>query len=142
MGGGTRAVPDAFSAETGITMTSTLDELKGKNVLVLEDEFLIAETTCMDLEAAGAFVVGPVPTVARALSLLQNRPVDAALLDIKLNEETSISIVNELQRRSIPFVFVSNIHPAELPPHYRSFLVGKPADMAVIAESLFVKQRS
>lgn len=118
-------------------MTTTLDQFKGKSVLVVEDEFLIAETTCMDLEAAGALVVGPVPTVARALSLVQTRQVDAALLDIKLNEETSISIVNELQRRAIPYVFVSNINPSELPPRFRDHLVGKPADMLKIARSLF-----
>lgn len=120
-------------------MTSALDQLKGKYVLVVEDEFLIAETTCLDLENAGAVVVGPVPTVARALSLLQSRQVDAALLDIKLNEETSISIVNELQRRSIPYVFVSNINASELPPRFRDYLVGKPADMLQIATSLFEK---
>jgi len=118
-------------------MTGALDQLRGKFVLVVEDEFLIAETTCLDLESAGAVVVGPVPTVARALSLLQSRQVDAALLDIKLNEETSISIVNELQRRAIPYVFVSNISPAELPPRFRDYLVGKPADMTTIATSLF-----
>ena len=121
-------------------MTSALDQLKGKFVLVLEDEFLIAETTCMDLEGAGAVVVGPVPTVARALSLLQSQQVDAALLDIKLNEETSISIVNELQRRAIPYVFVSNISPDELPPRFRDYLVGKPADMKVIATNLFLER--
>jgi CheY-like chemotaxis protein len=120
-------------------MTSALDQLKGKFVLVVEDEFLIAETTCMDLENAGARVVGPVPSVGRALSLLQSQKVDAALLDIKLNEETSISIVNELQRRAIPYVFVSNISPLELPPRFRDFLVGKPADMQTIADKLFEK---
>jgi CheY-like chemotaxis protein len=121
-------------------MTTALDYLKDKFVLVVEDEFLIAETTCMDLESAGAVVVGPVPTVARALSLLQSRQVDAALLDIKLNEETSISIVNELQRRAIPYVFVSNISPSELPPRFRDYLVGKPADMRTIAACLFAKR--
>lgn len=121
-------------------MADVLDQLKGKYVLVVEDEFLIAETTCMDLENAGAFVVGPVPTVGRALSLLQSRQVDAALLDIKLNEETSISIVNELQRRAIPYVFVSNISPAELPPRFRDYLVGKPAEMRTIAKTLFKEE--
>jgi CheY-like chemotaxis protein len=121
-------------------MTSALDHFKGKHVLVVEDEFLIAETTCMDLEECGAIVVGPVPTVARAQSLLQTRQVDAALLDIKLNEETSISMVNELQRRAIPFVFVSNINASELPPRFRDFLVGKPADMTTIARGLFESQ--
>jgi CheY-like chemotaxis protein len=118
-------------------MSNVLDHLKGKAVLVVEDEFLIAETTCADLEAVGAVVVGPVPTVARALSLLQSRAVDAALLDISLNEETSISVVNELARRAIPYVFVSNISPTELPPRFRDFLVGKPANMTVIARKLF-----
>ena len=122
-------------------MASALDHLKGKYVLVLEDEFLIAESTCLDLEKAGALVVGPVPSVARALALLQSCQVDAALLDIKLNEETSISIVNELQHRAIPYVFVSNVHASELPPRYRDYLVGKPADMLTIAKSLFEGQQ-
>ena len=118
-------------------MTTAMDHLRGKHVLVVEDEFLIAESMCLDLENAGAIVAGPVPTVARALSLLQSSQVDAALLDIKLNEETSISIVNELSRRNIPYVFVSNISPAELPPRFRDALVGKPAEMATIARALF-----
>jgi DNA-binding response OmpR family regulator len=118
-------------------MADSLDLLRDKCVLVVEDDFLIAERTCADLESAGAQVVGPVPTVGRALSLLQTQQVDAALLDIKLNEETSISIVNELTRRAIPYVFVSSIGSSELPPRFRDQLVGKPADMAVIAAKLF-----
>jgi CheY-like chemotaxis protein len=118
-------------------MTTALDQLRGKHVLVVEDEFLIAESMCLDLENAGAIVVGPVPTVGRALSLLQSRQVDAALLDIKLNEETSISIVNDLSRRAIPYVFVSNINPSELPPRFRDALVGKPAEITTIATVLF-----
>jgi len=118
-------------------MTTALDQLKGKHVLVVEDEFLIAESMCLDLENAGAVVVGPVPTVGRALSLLQSRQVDAALLDIKLNEETSISIVNDLSKRAIPYVFVSNINPSELPPRFRDALVGKPAEITTIAQALF-----
>lgn len=81
--------------------------LAGSRVLVVEDEFLIAAVLCDMLEDNAAVVVGPAATVAEAMRLLQEHPVDAALLDMNLNGQWSDPVAEELQQRRIPFVFTT-----------------------------------
>jgi DNA-binding response OmpR family regulator len=51
---------------------------------VVEDEALIAFMVEHALAQAGHEVLGPVPSVAEALKLAQEQPVDLALLDVDL----------------------------------------------------------
>ena len=62
--------------------------LRGRLILVVEDDYFVAEDLCREREDQGASVMGPVPSVADALALLarEDRP-DIALLDVKLGEE-------------------------------------------------------
>lgn len=46
--------------------------LLGRRVLVAEDEYLLAEDLCEELERLGAEMIGPVVTVADALMLLND----------------------------------------------------------------------
>src|SRR4051795_33044 len=52
-----------------------LEELR---ILVVEDEYLIAAQLVDELELLGARVVGPSPTLERALELVSNEQVDLA----------------------------------------------------------------
>jgi len=59
---------------------------RNSRVLVVEDEWLIADEVCHQLLKAGYRVVGPVPSVHEALSFIGEDEVDAALLDYRLND--------------------------------------------------------
>lgn len=81
--------------------------LTGLRVLVVEDEFLIAAALCDMLQDSGAVIVGPAATVEQAIKLLQESPVDAALLDMNLNGQWSDPVAEDLQQRRTPFVFTT-----------------------------------
>ena len=100
-------------------MTATI--LTGFRVLVVEDEWFIADDLAWHLETAGAIVLGPVPSVREALNIL-NTPdqlPDVASLDFNLLAgDTSIRIAEELDRLYIPFVFATGT-PELIPVLYQ-----------------------
>src|SRR5271166_2866484 len=62
--------------------SSALRELR---ILVVEDEYLIATTLCDGLESLGSVVVGPVPSIEKAIKTIASDPdIDAAIVDINL----------------------------------------------------------
>ncbi len=86
-------------------------------VLVVEDEPLIA----MDLEdlllTRGYEVVGPFSTATAALESLALKQPQTALLDIYLFNGTSFDVARELKRRGISFAFMTGlVAPDLLPP--------------------------
>lgn len=93
--------------------------LRGLRILVVEDNFLIAEVLRDLLEYNGGTVIGPVGTSAAALKLVRVETLDGALLDINLNGEQSFSIAAALAACGVPFMFLSgygesSILPAEM----------------------------
>ena len=77
------------------------------DVLVVEDDALIAldfEDTIIGL---GAKAVRTAASVSRALQLIDERAPDFALLDIGLMREKSFAVAERLEQLGIPFAFVS-----------------------------------
>ena len=93
--------------------------LASRRVLVVEDEFFLADDVAEALRALGAEVVGPVPTGAMALALLDGERVDAAVLDINLRGETIFPLADVLRARGVPFVFATGYDESATPPAYR-----------------------
>lgn len=89
--------------------------LKGRRILVVEDNFLLAETLRDLLEDSGCELVGPAPRVATALPLCTS-DLDGALLDINLGNETCFEIADRLTEKGIPFVFLSGYSDAAIVP--------------------------
>jgi DNA-binding response OmpR family regulator len=83
------------------------DELRGRRVLVVEDEVLAARDYCRNLQEAGAEVVGPFHTVDDALDCVGNARIDVAVLDYALADRNSDDLQNVLESRKIPFVVVT-----------------------------------
>ena len=83
--------------------------LAGRRILVVEDDFLIAETLAEVLAAAGALVAGPVSTAGEAHAALAEpgSAVDAAVLDIDLHGQKSYGIADAMILRGIPFVLTT-----------------------------------
>ena len=91
---------DVWSAARGI-------DLKGRRVLVVEDEVLVAITIAAEVEVAGALVVGPAFSVEEALALADAEPIDVAVLDINLLGEKVWPVAEALSKRRVPYVFAS-----------------------------------
>jgi len=90
--------------------------LKGRRILVVEDQSLIAMEVQDYLERAGAIVAGPVGTVDRALSKAEEDILDAALLDIDLGGERCWPVADVLGRRAIPFAFTTGFEGSIVMP--------------------------
>jgi DNA-binding LytR/AlgR family response regulator len=98
----------------------TAAKLQGKRVLLVEDEYFIAEELRRKLAAAGAEILGPVPTAARALALLESsEQVDAALLDVNLRGQFVYPLVDFLSEAGVAMVFVTGYDTSEIPVRYR-----------------------
>lgn len=79
----------------------------GLRILVVEDEYLVAEHIAFMLEDMGYEVVGPVPTIEEAIALIASEALDCVLLDANLDGKSSAPIAAELASRSVPFVVVT-----------------------------------
>ncbi|RFB85470.1 response regulator [Rhizobium leguminosarum bv. trifolii] len=110
----------------------------GKRVLIVEDEYFLADETRRKLEDLGAVVIGPTSNVSRALDLINGEHIDAAILDVYLGDELVFAVADELEARDINFVFATGYDPAHIPVKYKGFaLCEKPAELEQIAVALF-----
>ena len=101
--------------------------MRGKRILVVEDEFLIALDIAGALEQGGLVVIGPLASVRDALHALEHEKVDGALLDANLGGEPVGRVVDALLARRIPFAFVSGYGREQLPRQHQGVpLLGKP----------------
>jgi DNA-binding response OmpR family regulator len=106
-------------------------------VLVLEDEWIIAEQIETALAESGFAVVGPVGRVDAAIALLETESVDAVLLDINMHGEPTFQFAARLVQKSIPFIFVSGYSTMTLPTAFASSpLLQKPIDPVILARRL------
>ena len=86
----------------------TSSALRDRRILVVEDEYLIATSLVDALENAGSIVVGPVPSVDKAIKTIELDPhIDAAVVDVNLGGVLAYPIADMLNARKIPFVFTS-----------------------------------
>ncbi len=93
--------------------------LRGRRVLIVEDDYLIAEDLREQLLSCGAVVLGPVACVADALALLEDGAApDMAILDIGLGGGKVYPVADALRRRGIPFVFATGYDSWSIPSAY------------------------
>jgi CheY-like chemotaxis protein len=94
--------------------------LSGLRVMVVEDSLLVADMIAELLMAAGVDVLGPFGRLDGAVAAADVASLDGALLDVNLDGELSFPIAEALQRRGIPFIFLTGYSDAgALPPPYR-----------------------
>jgi CheY-like chemotaxis protein len=114
----------------------------GKRVLIVEDEYFLADETRRKLLKLGAEVIGPTGKIARALELLDENEIDAAILDIHLDGDLVFPVAEALEQREIPFVFATGYDPSIIPGRFRGFaLCEKPVELEHIARALFGPNR-
>lgn len=104
-------------------------------ILLVEDETfvsLLIEEMIADL---GHSVVGPAPSVAQAMSLIET--CDIAILDINLSGEKVFPVADELMERGVPFLFSSGHEEVEDRMHHIHKLV-KPFDLDMLEEAIAI----
>lgn len=79
--------------------------LRGRRIMVVEDEPLIAMEIESILEDCGATVLGPAMRLSQGFALLEDEPVDAAILDIDLHGEEVFPLAEGLSSAGVPFLF-------------------------------------
>lgn len=115
-----------------------LQGVTGKRILVVEDEYFIASGLARDLEASGADVLGPVPTVADALRLIEAEPLDGAVLDVKLRGDLAFPVADSLIEKNVPFIFMTGYGSDFIPERYAAILrCEKPSEPDDLIKALF-----
>lgn len=111
--------------------------LGGRRILIVEDEYFIADDLSRGLHRQDAQVVGPVSDLATGLDLARREQLDGAVLDVNLDGEMSYPIADELSRRGVPFVFTTGYDGTTLAPAYCSITrIEKPCDVSAIMSAL------
>lgn len=100
------------------------------SILIVEDEPIVAISLAFAVEAAGGMVVGPAASTIEALALLARAPVDAAIVDVQLEDRDITPVAIALIERQVPFV----VHTGTgLPPGLALTHPGLPVMMKPIA---------
>ncbi len=116
--------------------TTAAELLRGARVLVAEDEYTIAILLVDYLEMLGVEVVGPAGNLTTLQDLIDQGPIDAALLDINLAGELVYPVADRLADAGIPFLLTSG-YDDNLPERFAGVpRCAKPYRLEVLAAAL------
>jgi DNA-binding response OmpR family regulator len=120
---------------------STERALRGRRIILIEDEPLIAMDLESTLTAAGAEIVGSAGTLDNAKLLIADAQCDAALLDSNLAGHPVDELAAALTQRNIPFAFVTGYGRESMPRGFRDAVLLKkpfnPEQLLAVMELLF-----
>jgi len=94
--------------------TADLGELRGRRVLVVDDDFQVRSVLARQLQAAGV-EVETAPGGAQAMSLLEREHFDALMLDLDMPGVTGLDVLLHVQRVApeLPVLVVTGTFEAE-----------------------------
>jgi light-regulated signal transduction histidine kinase (bacteriophytochrome) len=99
--------PAATSAPTSGEAQTDNRPLEGFNVLILEDNLIVALEAEDLLRSLGAASIVAVSTIAAAATVRETTSIDFAMLDINLGIENSLGFAASLRMSKTPFLFAS-----------------------------------
>ena len=103
------------------------DNLRGRKILIVEDDAFIAMDIAELLSDEGMTVVGPARSLLRARELVKGTDFDVALIDANLNGDPVDEIADVLMGRSLPFAFCTGYGPEALPKQHSAVpILAKP----------------
>ncbi|MDM9645598.1 helix-turn-helix domain-containing protein [Rhizobium sp. S163] len=117
---------------------ATHEDLAGKSILLVEDDYFAVTELAARLETLGVNIAGLSPGVAEALETIASVPdLDGAILDINLRGEMVFPVADELERLGIPFIFATGYDVDILPDrHADKIVLRKPLEEEVLALGL------
>jgi CheY-like chemotaxis protein len=112
--------------------------LAGRRVLVVEDEYFLADDIAQALTASGAGIVGPFGELQEAADMVAGDvAIDAAVIDINLRSEMVFPLARTLRARNIPFVFTTGYDSSSIEPEFQDVVLWeKPLDAAAVSREL------
>jgi len=93
--------------------------LAGTRILVVEDDYFVANEIASVLRDHGAQVLGPVPDAARSRELSADSLPQCVLLDINLKGKLAFELAEEFIGRGVPAIFTTGYDASFLPPSLR-----------------------
>jgi CheY-like chemotaxis protein len=110
--------------------------VRGRRILIVEDEYLLARDLSEYFTSLGAVVLGPASSVMSAGEHIEH--ADAAVLDIDLNGQKVFPVADELMRRGTPFVFFSGRGDISIPARLQhAGRLDKPVLGSAVLDTLF-----
>ncbi|MCP3395515.1 response regulator [Bradyrhizobium sp. CCGB12] len=103
--------------------------LEGVSVLVLEDNYYIAEESQLTLEDAGARVLGPCRNLEETLETLEADHPQCALVDVNLGEGPTFEPARALRAAGVSVLLVTGYDSAIVPADLKDVpCLQKPVD--------------
>ncbi|MBB4375400.1 response regulator [Bradyrhizobium sp. SBR1B] len=112
--------------------------LTGRRILVVEDEYFLADDIGKALRALGAEIAGPVGHIEDAVEMLHDGGVlDAAVLDVNIRAKPIFPVARELRARQVPFVFTTGYDRISIEPEFQDVPIWeKPIDIVAMVQNL------
>ena len=113
------------------------DDLRGLEILLVEDSQSVGDALKQHLELLGANVTGPAATTAEATKLMTERLPHVALVDFHLRGEDSSGLIARLREESVSVIMLPGSFgfPAPVSPEGVT-MVEKPISEAQILQYL------
>jgi DNA-binding NtrC family response regulator len=94
------------------------DALPRARVLVVEREAIVALDLQRTLREAGYRAIGPAATLGEVQRLIEQGPIDCAVIDVDANRGTTLPVSDLLDFADVPFVFVMHGDSACIPQRH------------------------
>ncbi|TXI00338.1 MAG: response regulator transcription factor [Rhizobium sp.] len=117
-------------------------KLSGKRLLIVEDGYFLTDETRRKLQRLGAVILGPVGDTDHAAGLVEAGEADAVILDLHLPVRHALRLVEQLEKRDLPYIFAIDREIALTTSGFSGFvLCEKSAAIEHIAEALFAERK-
>ena len=111
--------------------------LQGLRVLIVEDEYYLADDLTVELRRQGAVVIGPVGTIEEAREQVEQTAFDCAILDMNLRGDMAFPVADRLQEAGIPYVIATGYNSVSMPERFKDVTrVEKPFDPGQVVAAI------
>ena len=111
--------------------------LRGARILIVEDEYYIADELSRVVSDAGARVIGPCSTLGKAMDAVAADNFDCAVVDLNLHGESAAPVVDALIAEGKSFAIATGYGDSAVPAHLKQApRIEKPFDPPAIVQML------